>query len=201
MNEPQERPPLPPGSAHVANWAKTHGLIYAQYPDESWFRQWEPNDTFVSASAFFNSVSWPIPGGTGTIAEPWYAEPGSEPLDRAVLLFFTHTGFTRRAAARGGEHFNTRVAFLENPPPPRVEIGDPVWDAAMATFAASAAEAAAAFPPAVRAKLGKWGFTGHFEVRPGGLVMHWAGVKPTPTELDRLRSSGPRLLAAFFDPQ
>src|SRR5262245_55576195 len=135
------RPPLPDGSDRVGAWARARRFVHEPYPDERWFRAWEPYDTMVSAGVYYNAVSWSIPPGAATITEPWYAASDSEPLDRTALLFIQHPGLMRRAAARGGEHFNTRVAYLENPPMPTVQVGDPRWDEHMVTFAASASEA------------------------------------------------------------
>ena len=151
----------------------------------------------VSASKYYNSVSWPIPGGSVTVAEPWIAPVGSEPLDRTLITFVSHPVFLRWASARGGEHFNTRVSFIESAPPPSVTLGDPSWDQYIATFAASAGEASAAFPVRARQKLRAWGFSGHIEVRPGGLVLHFAGFQPNPESLDRLYRGVPELVQAF----
>lgn len=191
-------PPLPPGSDRIAAWARAQRFKYEALPAPDWFRAWEPYDTMTSPEGWFNSVSWSLPPGGVTLAEPWLAPLDSEPLARTVMIFVIHPGFRRRAATRGGEHFNTRVAFFENPPPPRVEIGDPEWDAHMATFAASGSEAAAAFPPAVRRLLARWGFAGHMEVRPGGLVVHFAGMSPVPEQLAGLPDATRELVQAFF---
>ena len=190
--------PPPTGSALLGEWARRRRLKYEPYPNDDWFRAWEPYDTMVSATTYYNSVSWPLRSASVTHAEPWNAEPGSEPLDRTVLTFISHRGFRWRAAARGGEHFNTRVAFLENAPPPTVTVGDPHWDEHMVTFAASGSEAEQAFPPAVRKLLSGWGFSGHVEVRPGGLIVHWAGTHPTPEHFERLLPAVPKLLGAYF---
>jgi hypothetical protein len=192
------QPSSPPGSEQIAVWARQHRLRYESHPQEEWFRAWEPFDTMVSASAYFNAVSWALVPATFTIAEPWLAPLDSEPLDRTLLGFASHPGFQRWAAARGGDHFNTRVAYLENPPPPRVEIGDPRWDRFVATFAASPAEANAAVPIAARQKLAEWGFSGHLEVRPGGMVVHFAGLQPIPRDYERLLRGIPELVASFF---
>jgi len=192
-----DRVSLPPGSDQIAAWARQRRVQHQALPDEQWFRAWEPFDTMVSASRYYNSVSWSIPGGSVTVAEPWIAPVDSEPLDRTLLAFVSHPVFQRWASARGGEHFNTRVAFIESAPPPRVSLGDPEWDQFMATFAASAAEAIAAFPATARGVLRKWGFSGHVEVRPGGLVLHVAGLKPTPDALERLYRGMPELVRAF----
>ncbi len=188
-------PPLPAGSDRIAAWARSRRAAYEGMPNAEWFRAWEPFDTMVSAEAYLNSVSWAMPPGLVTVAEPWLAALDSEPLDRTLLAFVTHPAFRRRAAARGGEHFNTRVAFIENAPPPTVQIGDPVWDQHMVTFAASPSEAAAAFPEGARRLLASWGFTGHIEVRPGGLVIHFAGTRPEPEHLSRLAKAIPALVA------
>lgn len=198
MPDPNARPPLPEGSDRVAAWARQHRFAYEAYPNAAWFAAWEPFDTMVSAETHYNAVSWPLPPGSVTVAEPWYAPVDSEPLDRTLLVFVSHGGFLRRAAARGGEHFNPRVAFLESAPPPTVQLGDAEWDRHMLTFAASGSEAAAAFPPAARRLLSSWRFSGHLEVRPGGLVVHFAGMKPTPGDLERLPPAVPKLVAALL---
>jgi len=183
---PTPTPSLPEGSAEVAAWARGRRLKLEPWPDQGWFHAWEPFDTMVAAEAWFNAASWSVPPGSATIAEPWHALIDSEPVDRTALLFVSHPGFVRRAAARGGEHFNTRVSYLENPPMPTVKLGDPAWDQHMLTLAASASEAAAAFPKGARQLLASWRFNGHIEVRPGGLVVHFAGTRPIPAHLDRL---------------
>lgn len=191
-------PPLPPGSEQIALWARSRQLGYEACPGQAWFEQWEPYDTMVSPEIYYNAVSWGIgPHGTVTLVEPWLAPPGGEPVDRTLMVFVQHPMFARRAAARGGEHFNTRVVFLQGPPPPQVAIGDKIWDAHLLTWAASAAEAAAAFPPPVRYALAEWGFSGHIEVRPGGLVVNHARVKPAVRELDPLLFAVSQLLEAY----
>jgi hypothetical protein len=180
----------------VAQWARARRLAFEPYPDQAWFRAWEPFDTMVSAEHYHNRASWAVPPGSATIAEPWLAALDSEPLDRTLLLFVSNPSLTRRAALRGGDHFNTRVAYLENPPMPTVSVGDKEWDARFVTLAASPSEATAAFPPSLRQLLVSWGFQGHLEVRPGGLVVHFAGTQPIPEHLDRLvASTGPLLKA------
>ena len=186
MSVPTPSPALPEGSAEVAAWARARRMKLEPWPDQSWFSAWEPFDTMVGAEAWFNAASWSVPPGSATIAEPWHAPLDSEPVDRTALLFVTHPGFVRRAAARGGEHFNTRVSYLENPPMPTVKVGDPVWDQHMLTLAASPSEAAAAFPKGARALFASWKCSGHVEIRPGGLVVHFAGTQPIPAHLDRL---------------
>jgi hypothetical protein len=198
MGRTAEAPVLPPGSEQIAAWARQHRFAYEGWPDQRWFRGWEPYDTMVSPEAWFNSVSWALGPGSVTVAEPWLAPLDSEPLDRTLITFVTHPGFRRRAAARGGEHFNTRVTFLESAPPPRVELGDPVWDRAMATFAASASEADAALPLVARQLLASWGFSGHVEVRPGGLVVHFAGMQPVVGQIERLPAAVPSLVRALL---
>ncbi len=193
----RDLPPLPPGSEQIASWARSRRLGHEPRPDDKWFRKWEPYDTMVSAEVYYNVVSWPVDGGMAALAEPWIAPPELEPLGRTVLFFVQHPGFTRRAAARGGEHFNTRVTYLENPPPPEVQLGDPHWDRHLATFAASSAEAVVAFPTAARHLLAHWGFAGHIEVRPGGLVYNPIGIEPTPAHLDGMIEGMQTLVRAF----
>ncbi len=179
---------LPLGSNAIATWASRARLAYEPNPDEAWFRRWEPHDTIAPPGAFFNSVTWlaaPDPGHV-VLVEPWYAPEDADPLDRTVLAFAVHPGLRRRAAMRSGEHFLTRVAYIESPPPPTVQVGDPTWDHNAVTLAASPSEAATAFHRRLRKLLGGWGFQGHLELRPGGLVVYYAGMKPIPEGYDRL---------------
>jgi hypothetical protein len=178
--------PLPQGSTYIAQWAAASGLRYEPQPDEAWFRRWEPHDTIAPPSRYINSCTWTAPPGHVVVVEPWYAPEDTEPLQRTVIAFAVHPGLTRRAAMRVGEHFLTRVAFLESPPPPTVTVGDPVWDANVATFGASTRDAETAFHPRLRKLLSGWGFQGHLEIRPGGLVLYYAGLQPTPEGYARL---------------
>src|SRR6185503_15784628 len=130
----------------------------------------------------------------------WYAPDDVDPLQRSVLAFAVHPGLTRRAAMRVGEHFLTRVAFIESAPPPTVKVGDPVWDAHATTFAASSSEATTAFHPRVRKLLSGWGFQGHLEIRPGGLVLYYAGLQPVPEGYDRLLRIVKQLVAKAVAP-
>jgi hypothetical protein len=176
----------PHGSERIARWAGARRLGYAWRPDEAWFRRWEPHDTLTAATLFYNSCTANAGRSSVVLVEPWLAAEDMEPLDRTVLAFASHPGLYRRAAMRVGEHFLTRVAFLESPPPPTVTIGEKVWDQHVKTFAASSLEASAAFHPKVRRLLAGWGFAGHIELRPGGLVVHQAGLRPTPEHYERL---------------
>ena len=177
---------LPFGSSEVAGWAARAGLVYEPFPDESWFRNWEPYDTITPPARYLSSCTWFAARGHVVLVEPWYANDDLPPLDRTLLAFAVHAGFGARASARAGEHFLTRVAFLESPPPPKITLGDAVWDANVSTFARTAQEGAAAFHPRVRKLLVGWGFQGHLEMRPGGMVLHCAGVPPTAAGYERL---------------
>jgi hypothetical protein len=181
-----ERPPLPLGSVSIARWAKERRLGYEAHPEDAWFRGWEPHDTIAPPSFFLNACTWMTSPGHVVIVEPWYAPADGEPLDRALVAFASHPGLLRRAAMRVGEHFLTRVAFLESPPPPTVQLGDALWDAHVTTFASSGLEAASAFHPRLRKLLARWGFQGHLELRAGGLVVFYAGLRPVPQSYDRL---------------
>jgi hypothetical protein len=157
-------------------------------PDEAWFRRWEPHDTIAPPARFFNAATWmasPEPWHI-VVVEPWYAADEVDPLDRVVCAFAVHPHLRYRASMRVGEHFVTRVAFIESAPPPEVKIGDALWDANAHTFARSTEEACAAFHRRLRKLLGGWGFNGHVELRPGGLVVYYAGLKPIPEGYDRL---------------
>ena len=67
-----------------------------------------------------------------------------------------------------------------------MQVGDPVRDENVVTLAASAAEAEGGFHRRLRKLLSGWGFQGHVELRPGGLVVYYAGLKPIPEGYDRL---------------
>lgn len=179
-------PPLPSGSSQIQRYAAARGGRYDAVPDEAWFRAWEPYDTIAPPSRYVNAVTWPAPPGMLVVVEPWSALDDLEPLERTVLGFATHPGLVRRAAMRVGEHHLTRVAFLESPPPPTVKVGDALWDKHVTTFAASSLEASTAFHPRLRSLLAGWGYQGHLELRPGGLVAHYAGLRPVPEGYDRM---------------
>ncbi|WP_437871567.1 hypothetical protein [Sorangium sp. So ce363] len=178
--------PPPLGSEHIAAWAARRGLAFTARPDEAWFRRWEPYDTIAPPSAYLSACTWTANPGHAVIAEPWYAEGEAEPLERTLLGFAAHPALQRRASMRVGEHFLTRVAFIESAPPPRVTLDDALWDAHVTTFAASQREAAGAFHPRLRKLLARRGFQGHLELRPGGLVVHCAGLRPIPEHYERL---------------
>lgn len=193
---PIEGARLPLGSDRVASWAALRALSYEARPDEAWFRQWEPFDTMAPPSAYVNACTRTTPHGHVVLVEPWYAPDDAEPLERTVLAFATHPAFTRRAAARVGEHFNTRTLFLEGPPPRATKLGDALWDAHAATFAATPEDARAAFHGHLRALLAGWGFRGHVELRAGGgMVLHLAGLAPTPEGYERLAQAAHEVVA------
>jgi hypothetical protein len=193
---------LPLGSDRIAVWASQRGLAYEAHPDDAWFRRWEPYDTMAPPTAYMSSCTWTTATGHVVLVEPWYAPEDAEPLERTVLAFATHPALVQRAAARVGEHFNTRTLFLENPPPPEVKLGDALWDAHAATFAASADDARAAFHGRLRRLLAGWGFQGHLELRAGGgLVVHAAGLAPTPDGYARLLQMANDVVDAAVRPQ
>lgn len=186
----------PRGTAAIAQWARRKRVSHQVRPDQSWFRRWEPFDTMISPSCYLNACSWPAPPGNVTLAEPWTEEGDDEPMGRTLVAFVSHPKLQHRASMRSGEHFITRVTFLEAPPLPEVELGDPLWDEHVSTRAASVADGAAAFRPELRQLLAGWGFRGHLEIRPGGMVLHYAGLKPIPEHLSQLGRIVSQVLAA-----
>lgn len=188
---------LPEGSPFVARWAASRGLFFQPQPDLNWFQAWEPFDTMVSGTVYYNAASFTAGPSQITLVEPWIGPEDSEPLDRTLLAFCVDARFTLRVAARGGEHFNTRVSFLENAKMPTVTLGDPDWDEHMTTFAASPTEAQRALPLRVRQHLAHLGFAGHLEIRPGGLILHFAGTHPTVDHYERLARITPEVLREF----
>jgi len=185
----------PQGTTAISQWARRKRVSHQVRPEQGWFRKWEPFDTMISPTCFLNACSWPAPPGNVTLAEPWTEEGDDEPMDRTIVAFVSHPGLGWRASMHSGEHFITRVAFIENPPEPQVKLSDPVWDEHVVTRAASAADAAAAFHPALRQLLAGWGFQGHLELRRGGLVVHYAGLKPIPEHLSRMSRIAPQLVS------
>jgi hypothetical protein len=133
-----------------------------------------------------NACSWAAHPGSATIVEPWTEDGLFEPMDRTLFAFVRHPNLRYGASMRVGEHFITRVAFLTDPPPPEVKLGDPVWDEHVVTRAASVEQAQRAFTPSLRQLLRNWGFRGHLELRPGGLIMHCADLKPTAQGYDAM---------------
>jgi hypothetical protein len=198
-----ERPPfVPAGTDSVARWALGRRVGFEPRPDPTWFRAWEPFDTMVAPAHYYGACSWPAPPGSITLVEPYTESEDSQldPLDRTVLAFASHPALRHRCAARVGEHFITRVSFLSDKPPPRVHIGDPVWDEHVVTMAPSAEIAQAALTPALRRLLQGWGFAGHLELRPGCAIVHIAGVQPTPGGYEHLGRAAPQIVLAALTP-
>jgi hypothetical protein len=187
---------LPQGSDEIARWAMARGLRYEARPDQSWFRRWEPFDTMVAAASYINAVTWSLPPGSVTVAEPWTEEGNLDPIDRTLYAFASHPGLRGQAAVRVGEHFVTRVTFLTKPPPPKVQIGDPIWDEHAVTHASSADSAKRTLTAALRALLQRWGFQGHLELRPGGAVLHMARLRPAPQSYEQLGASAQQVVDA-----
>ncbi len=175
------------GAERIGAWAHANGFAWNPFPSESWFRQWEPHDNISPPGLYLHAITRPTPHGPYVLVEPWYAtDLDTEPLERTLFAYATHPNLMRRAAMRVGEHLVTRVAYLESAPPPKVELGDKLWDEHVTTFAASPSEALAAFPRRLRTLLASWGFQGHLEMRPGGLVIYMAGLRPVPEHYQRL---------------
>lgn len=175
----------PPGTEAIAAFAARRALAFQAHPDEAWFRALEPYDTLAPPASYFNACAYRERSLGVVLVEPYYGDGEILPLERAVFAVASHPRLTRRAAARVGEHAVSRALYLEGPPPPTVEIGDPRWDAHVKTLAASGAEADAAFSPPLRALLARRGFRGHLEIRPGALVVHDASLSPTPEGYER----------------
>lgn len=187
MSEPLPMAPPNAESHGIAAWAAARGLRFDATPDEAWFRAWEPFDTMAAPARYLNGVTQVNPDGLIVLAEPWMADEGMEPLGRTVLGFVTHPALCGRAAGRAGEHFNTRVVFLDGRAPVAVSTGDALWDAHVATFAESTEVARRALRSRLRDHLAQSGFDGHVEVRTGGLVLHLAGLPPHVDGYRRLR--------------
>lgn len=184
----------------IGAWAQASGFAWSPFPEESWFRHWEPHDTIAPPGHYLRSVTRTSPHGPYVVVEPWYASDlYSEPLERTIIAYATHPNLMHRAAMRVGEYFLTRVAFIESPPPPTVTVGDPVWDKHVTTFAASGSEAARAFRPRLRTLLASWGFQGQLEIRPGGLVLFMAGLRPVTEHYQRLMGITRDVLHALVD--
>ena len=93
----------PAGSTDIAQWAAQSGLGYEAFPEERWFRRWEPHDAIAPPTCFFNSCTWVTSPGHVVLVEPWYAPEDGEPLERTVMAFAHHPLLQRRAAIRAGD--------------------------------------------------------------------------------------------------
>lgn len=184
----------PPGSEQIAAWARYRGHPYAAVPAEHELRSWEPFWVLVSPLRYYNAI-WVKTGQVAaTLVEPWCAAEGAEPLGRSLLAFVAHPGLRYRAAARVGATFMTRVAFLGEAPPREQRLGDVVWDAKATSFGATPEDAARGLSPSLRRLLLGWGFEGHIELRPGGLLLHLADAEPRPGDYERLLAWLPMVL-------
>ncbi|HQP36031.1 MAG TPA: hypothetical protein PLI95_12665 [Polyangiaceae bacterium] len=176
----------PAGSDPIARWAARNGFNYQPVPDHEWFAAWEPFETMVAPPAWFNAVSGAYRSGHVTIAEPWLADEGFEPIDRTLVAFVVHPRLRGKASARVGESFLTRVAYVGSAPPPRAKVGDPRWDERATTYAPIGTEPGAVLLPGLRELLLAWRFEGHLELRPRGMILHVAGLHPNEESLDKL---------------
>ncbi len=202
-----EAPPPPPpfvpvGSEAVLRWASARRVGYEARPSQEWFRAWEPFHEMVSPAAYYNACSWPAAPGSVTLVEPYTEDEdsGIEPIDRTVIGFVSHPGLAGLASLRVGEHFITRSTILTDPPPPLVELGDPLWDQHVVTRSPSPAHARATLTTALRRLLARWGFTGHIELRPGAAIVHYAGFQPTPEGYESLSRAIPQIVTAALTP-
>ncbi len=191
---------VPIGSDKVRHWARSRGLGYDPRPNERWFREWEPFDMLTSPAAYLNACSWNANPGSATIVEPWTEDGLTEPMDRTIFAFVRHPNLVHRASMRAGESFVTRVAFLSDPPPPEQKVGEPRWDDNTCTRAASVGEAQAAFTPTLRTLLRRWGFQGHLELKPGGLLLYFVDLKATPDHYDAMMQRIPMVVNAALTP-
>lgn len=187
---------VPPGMVALERWARSRGLGFEARPDQDWFRGWEPFDTMISPAGYFGACTWAAPPGQVTLVEPWTELDGIEPMDRTVFAMVKHPGLRHRVSLQSGDHFITRVAFLTDPPPPVVELGDATWDENVTTRALSADEARAAITPALRETLRHHGFRGHLELRVGAAVLHVAGLRPLPEGYQQLMAIAPTVIDA-----
>jgi len=192
--------PLPAGSSQVAQWAAGRRIHYDPRPQQEWFLRWEPFDTITSPARYYNACSWPAPPGSVTIAEPWTEEGIIEPMDRTIFAFASHPGLRFKASMRSGEDFITRVSFITQPPPAKVELGDAAWDQHVVTHAASVQDARGAFTTRLRALVQQWGFRGHIEVRPGCVVIHCTGIQPTPAGYEHMVGAAAQIVTAALTP-
>jgi hypothetical protein len=177
---------LPAGSEQLAAFARSRNLPYQPAPESEWYRAWEPFDTVVAPSRYFNAIALKVGAAQAIVVEPWNAADDVEPLGRAVFAFVSHPHLLHRAAARIGASHLTRVAFLGSAPPKQQSTGDPDWDDRAITYAESPLAAVRAFTPSLRKLLLAWKFEGHMEMRPGGFVFHLADARPTPGDYDRV---------------
>ncbi|MEM9693543.1 MAG: hypothetical protein AAGA56_13425 [Myxococcota bacterium] len=185
------------GTQALQQWAQRRGLHFVPLPPRAWFEAWEPFDTLVAPEHYVNACTWPIAPGEVTVVEPWSEEElGAEPLVRSLFAFVKHPRLRHRVSIRAGEHFVSRLSVVGQKPPPAVTLGDPDWDAHVATQAWSAAEAQRGLTGALRRLLREQGFSGHLELRPGGAVVHIAGLGPHAQHYERLLTIAPRIVDA-----
>ena len=61
-------------------------------------------------------------------------------------------------------------------------------------------EAQAAFTPTLRTLLRRWGFQGHLELKPGGLLLYFVDLKATPDHYDAMMQRIPMVVNAALTP-
>ena len=175
-------------------------LQYTGHPNDHSLRAWEPFDTMVSPARFFNAVSQVTPPSATTVVEPWTEEGLEAPMARAVLGYITHPVLRGGVSLRIGEHFITRVSFLSDKPPPRIQLGKPSWDDHVVTHASSPEYARSILTRALRGLLRQWAFSGHLEMKRGGIICHSAACEPTAAGYDQMARALQQLLQAALTP-
>lgn len=180
---------VPPGVSEVGAWARRAGLSFEARPLPDWYRRWEPFDVLVAPERYFGAVGYALGSSAVAIAEPWPSEGEAEPLGRDLLAFVADARFSFRAAARVGPGTHlTRVSFLTSAKPTEQTTGDTEWDHVAVTYARTPLDAVRGVGPSLRKLLLGWNFQGHIEVRPGGMIVHAAGIEPTPRGYETLRA-------------
>lgn len=184
----------PPDSEQIAAWARLRGVPYFKYPDELWFRAWEPFWVLISPLHYFNAVRFHHGDTQVILVEPWFCEDGFEPQQRSLFAFVSHYGLKYRAAARIGASSLTRVAFLGENKPQEQSTGDIEWDDLAITYAPSHLDAVRAITPSLRKLLREWSFRGHLEFKHGGLLLHIEDAQPIPSDCERVLNWIPKVL-------
>lgn len=167
---------MPSPIAWVSAFAQQRGLRYEPEADERWLRAWEPYTTLRVPIRYEHALNATGATGSISIARAVVSAPAGEVGTWIAIV--QDERLTKRIAMTSD--FATPFAeSIDMIALARQATGDAAFDRHFATFAASAAEAAA-ITPSLRKLLLGWGVPLHAEMRPGGFVLAPVTVSPDP---------------------
>jgi hypothetical protein len=165
----------------LADYAMRAGLSYEADPDERWIRVWEPYVTLRNPIRYEHALS-----STGETTALTIARFVLAPREGYAIGDEGWIAIGQNERMKGA-----RIAATNDLDPvyrdpdvtlPRRMVGDPAWDTAFATHAATDAELAVLDSSLRKLVLG-WRAPVHFEIRQGGYILAPTALRPDAASL------------------